>query len=318
MFHILTQNRLSQVIVFVNSLTFFMLFAILWDVVFHLVKPQLPEKRGQHLSESIRAVERALDVLLCFNRQTPELNMTQIAEQISIHKSTVHRLLKTLEKKRFVERDQTTGVYRLGIQLLQMAYLTLEQNDLRRLAAPFMRRLWEQHRETVHLAVLDQADVVFLDALESPQRVKLAAAIGQRLPAFATATGRAILGFMPDEAVQEILKRGMPHYTQHTPSSPEAFWEGRRLVQERGFALDEQEFEEGIDAVAAPILDQAGQPVAAISVAGPAYRLAHDRLMEMGPSVLTAARDIAREIDLSAHRDELPAENGSGIPAAGK
>jgi DNA-binding IclR family transcriptional regulator len=287
-------------------------------VVFHLVKPQLPEKRGKNLSESIRAVERALDVLLCFNKQTPELNMTQIAEQIRIHKSTVHRLLKTLEKRRFVERDQTTGVYRLGIQLLQMAYLTLEQNDLRRLAAPFLRQLWEQHRETVHLTVLEQADVVYLDSLESPQRVKLAAAIGQRLPAFTTASGRAILAFMPEEAVQEVLKQGMPQYTPQTRTSPEAFWEACRLVRENGFALDEQEFEEGIDAVAAPILDQFGQPLAAVSVAGPAYRLAHDRLMEIGPSVLAAARDIAREIDLSAHRTELPAEKAAANVATGK
>src|SRR5512136_2364111 len=119
------------------------------------------------MSESIRAVERALDVLLCFSRQTPELSMTQIAEQIGIHKSTVHRLLGTLEKKRFVERDPVTGVYHLGIRLLQMAYLTLEQNDLRRIAAPFLRRLLEQQRETIHLSVLDDTDVVFVDVIES-------------------------------------------------------------------------------------------------------------------------------------------------------
>jgi DNA-binding IclR family transcriptional regulator len=244
--------------------------------------------------------------------------MTQISEQIGIHKSTVHRLLKTLENKRFVERDTSTGVYRLGIQLLQMAYLTLEQNDLRRLAAPFLRRLSEQYRETVHLAVLDQADVVFLDALESPQRVKLAAAIGQRLPAFATASGRAILAFMPDEAVQEVLQRGMPQYTQHTRSSPEAFWDGRRLVQERGFAFDEQEFEEGINAVAAPILDQTGQPIAVVSVAGPAYRLAQDRLLEIGSSLLVAARDIAQEISLASRHNSLPAVTAAATVAAGK
>ncbi len=270
------------------------------------------------MSESIRAVERALDVLLCFNRQTPELSMTQIAEQIGIHKSTVHRLLKTLEKKRFVERDTATGVYRLGIQLLQMAYLTLEQNDLRRLAAPFIRRLWEEHRETVHLTVLDQADVVFLDAIESPQRVKLAAAIGQRLPAFATASGRAILAFMPEEAVQDVLKHGMPQYTRQTRSSPEALFDELRHVQERGFALDEQEFEEGIDAVAAPIFDQSGHPMAAVSVAGPSYRLAHDRLLEIGPSVLATARDIAREISIAIRRDERPVENASTVKANGK
>jgi len=136
------------------------------------------------MSESIRAVERALDVLSCFSHQTPELTMTQIAEQIGINKSTVHRLLATLEGKRFVERDQVTGIYKLGIRSLQMAYLTLEHNDLRRLAGPFLQRLCQQYRENVNLAVLDGADVIYIDIIESPQRVKLAAAIGQRLPAF--------------------------------------------------------------------------------------------------------------------------------------
>ena len=78
------------------------------------------------MSESVRAVERALDVLLCFTSQTPELTMTQIADQIGINKSTVHRLLGTLEKRRFVQRDSTTGAYQLGIRLFQMAYLTLD------------------------------------------------------------------------------------------------------------------------------------------------------------------------------------------------
>jgi IclR family transcriptional regulator, KDG regulon repressor len=112
------------------------------------------------MSESIRAVDRALDILLCFTRQTPRLTMTQIAERVGMNKSTVHRLLGTLEKKRFVQREPSTGLYQLGIRLFQMAYLTLEQNDLRRFAAPFLQRLCSQNRETVTLSVLDDTDVV--------------------------------------------------------------------------------------------------------------------------------------------------------------
>src|SRR4030066_2479740 len=168
------------------------------------------------MSESVRAVERALDVLLCFTNQTPALTMTQIAEHVGIHKSTAHRLLATLENKRFIQRDQNTGIYRLGIRLLQMAYLTLEQSDLRRLAAPFMHHFCDQYEENIDLAVLDDTDVVFVNILEGPQRIKLAAAIGQRLPAFATASGKAILGFMPEGIVQRILDRGMLQYTPYT------------------------------------------------------------------------------------------------------
>lgn len=139
------------------------------------------------MSESVRAVERALDILLRFSRQTPELSMTRIAEQIGVHKSTVHRLLATLEHKRFVQRDPDSGIYRLGIRLLHLAYLTLNQNGIRRAAAPFTQRLSDQYQENIHLTVLDDADVVFVYIIESTQRVKLSAAIGQRLPAFATA-----------------------------------------------------------------------------------------------------------------------------------
>lgn len=251
------------------------------------------------MSESVRAVERALDILLCFSRQTPELNMTQIADRVGIHKSTVHRLLATLETKRFVQRDPETGIYRLGIRLLQMAYLTLEQNDLRRIAAPFLHHLGEQFLETIHLAVLDDTDVVFMSIIESPQRVKLAAALGQRLPAFATASGKAILAFTSEGKVSQILQRGMPRYTETTLLSQEAFFNDLRLVREQGFAISEHEYEEGINAVAAPIFDSDGQPVASVAVAGPAYRLNHGLLVEMGPVVFTTSQQISKELKLT-------------------
>ena len=184
------------------------------------------------MSESVRAVDRALDILLCFTKQTPELTMTQIAEQVGIHKSTAHRLLATLENKRFIQRDQNTGIYRLGIRLLQMAYLTLEQSDLRRLAIPFMHHLCDLYEENIDLTVLDDTDVVFVNILEGPQRVKLAAAIGQRLPAFATASGKAILGFMPEKLVQHILDRGMPQFTPHTIISPNELFKDLNYVRD--------------------------------------------------------------------------------------
>jgi DNA-binding IclR family transcriptional regulator len=246
------------------------------------------------MSESIRAVERALDVLMCFTNQTPELTMTQISELIGINKSTVHRLLATLEGKRFVERDAVTGVYKPGIRLLQMAYLTMENNDLRRLAAPFLHNLCNQFRENVNLSILDGADVVYVDAIESSQRVKLAAAPGQRLPAFCTASGKAILAFLPEENIKHILERGMPGYTQNTLTSPELFFENIRQVRELGFAISIQEFEDGINAIAAPICNQ---PIASISIAGPAYRLTRERMLEIGPDLLVTAKNIAMEVE---------------------
>lgn len=249
------------------------------------------------MSESIRAVERALDVLLCFTSQTPELTMTQIAEQVGINKSTVHRLLVTLEGKRFVERDPLTGIYRPGIRFLQVAYLTLVRNDLRNLAAPYMNHLCELQRENINLTILDDIDVIYLHVVESTQRVKLAAAPGQRLPAFCTASGKAILAFIPEENVKRIIERGTPKYTQRTLTSPQELFEDIRLIRERGFAIAEQEFEDGINAIAAPIFNRNQQPIASLSVAGPAYRLTRERLLAISPILLATTHDIAEAMN---------------------
>jgi DNA-binding IclR family transcriptional regulator len=246
------------------------------------------------MSESIRAVERALDVLMCFSSQTPALSMTQISEMVGINKSTVHRLLATLEGKRFVERDPVTGAYRPGIRFLQIAFLTLEHNDLRRLAAPFLNALCEQYRENINLSVLDDTEVIYLDVIESPQRVKLAAATGQRLPAFCTASGKAMLAFLPEEKVRDILARGMPAYTQNTRTSVEAFFEEIQHTRERGYAISEQEFEDGINAIAAPICNHA---IASVSIAGPAYRLTRERMIEIGPELVATVKNIAKEVE---------------------
>lgn len=246
------------------------------------------------MSESIRAVERALNVLLCFTSQTPELTMSQISERTGINKSTVHRLLSTLEKKRFVERNPLTGIYSPGLRFLQMASLSMEQNSLRRLAAPFLQELQNQYHENVNLALLDGADVVYMDVIESSQRVKLAAVPGQRLPAFCTASGKSILAFLPDDDVKRILERGMPGYTRSTVISQEAFFEDVYRIRERGFAMSLEEFEDGINAVAAPICNQ---PIASVSIAGPAYRLTRERMLDIGPGLVSVAKNIPLEVE---------------------
>jgi DNA-binding IclR family transcriptional regulator len=251
------------------------------------------------LSESIRAVERALDVLECFSIKTPELSMTQISEKVGMNKSTVHRLLATLERKRFVERNPVTGTYRAGIHLLQLAYLVMETSDLRRVSEPFLRRLWEKHLETVDLAVFDGNEVIFISVLESPQRIKLAAAVGQRLPAFCTASGKAILAYMPRDSVLHMLKHDLQKYTPSTIVSLEQIVEDLRICEEQGFAIAVQEYEEGINAVGAPVVGRNGQPIATVSVAGPAYRLTREKMIEIGPSVRATADEISRELALT-------------------
>ena len=176
-----------------------------------------------------------------------------------------------------------------------------------------MHHLCDLYEENIDLTVLDDTDVVFVNILEGPQRVKLAAAIWQRLPAFATASGKAILGFMPEKIVQRILDRGMPQLTPHTVISADNLFKDLNYVRELGFAISEQELEEQINAVAAPIFDQDNHPIASIAVAGPAYRLIRERMIEIGPRLVVTAKEISQEINIAV----IPLANfAADIPVA--
>jgi DNA-binding IclR family transcriptional regulator len=248
----------------------------------------------------VRAVDRALDILLCFNSNENALSMTQIAERVDIHKSTVHRLLATLEAKRFLQRDKGTGLYRLGFQLVELASLVLMDMDLPRWAGPYLQRLADDCGETVDLAALDGDHVVYLQVVDSPQRLKIAAAVGQRLPAFCTATGKAFLAFLPADQVTRILALGQPRYTDGTLTTPADLQRDLAATRERGFAMSEQEFESDINAVAAPIRDASGYPIGAIAIVGPAFRLPRERMLSLGRQVLAATDAISHEVGLAA------------------
>lgn len=251
-----------------------------------------------------RTVDRALDILLCFSENEPNLTLTQISERVGMHKSTVYRLLATLENKRFVQRLDN-GSYQLGLGLVELGFSVLKQNDIHRQALPYMQRLAAEYRENIDLGILDDDHILYLQVIESPQRVKIASAPGQRLPAFCTATGKALLAFLPDKQVQTILKSDHRKYASCTPTLISEIRKQLQLVRERGFAISEQEFEEGINAVAAPILDANQFPIAAMAIVGPAFRLSSERLLELGRPLRETTDALARDMGLTLQFSKL-------------
>jgi IclR family acetate operon transcriptional repressor len=157
-------------------------------------------------------------------------------------------------------------------------------------------RLVEQFQETADLSILDEGEVVYLEVVESPQRVKLAARPGQRLPVHATASGKAFLAYMPSDDIKNLLPEYPERFTDSTLASRDRLAENVRLARERGFAISHEEYEQGINAVAAPVLDVHGWPMAAIAIAGPAFRLPAERMLEIGGAVRAAADALAREV----------------------
>lgn len=258
------------------------------------------------MSDSVRSVERALDILLCFSLEKPSLSLTHIAEQVGLHKSTTHRLLTTLEAKRFVNRNKVTGVYQLGFRFIELASIMIQDLDINRWAQPYLDHLVDLSGESVDLAVIDGDHVVYLQVVDSPQRVKIAAAVGEQLPMYCTATGKAFLAYLPEYQVKAILAKGMARHTENTLTRPEDLYRDLSEIRRRGFAVSEQEYEKDINAVAAPVLDTHGNPIAVIAIVGPSFRLSHDRMMGLGKSILETASSIAREIGLSALPVILP------------
>jgi DNA-binding IclR family transcriptional regulator len=252
------------------------------------------------MSGTVRAVERALEILLCFTESETALSMTEIAERVNIHKSTVHRLLATLEAKRFLQRDGATGLYRLGFRLVELASLVLQDLDLVRWTAPYLQRLAVSCGETVDLAALDDDHVVYLQVIESAQRLKIAASVGQRLPLYCTATGKAFLAYLPQAQVDRIIEGGLTRHTAKTLATRMDLLRDLAATRQRGFAVSEQEFEPEINAVAAPILDAVRRPVGAIAIVGPSFRMPWTRMESLGQEILAATEAITREVGQAA------------------
>jgi IclR family transcriptional regulator, KDG regulon repressor len=244
----------------------------------------------------VRAVERALDILLCFTHEEPTRSLTQIAESIHMSKTTVHRLLATLENKRFITRDKATSLYRLGFRFIEMASLVLQDVELYRWAHPYLQRLSTEYGETVDLSILDGSHVIYLEVIESRQRVKLAAAVGQRLPAFFTASGKALLSYLPEERVKQIISDNLAESSNHSAAPLEEMLADLRVTAERGYAISEQEYEEDINAVAAPIFDASNCPIASIAIVGPSFRLPKDRLPALGEALRLMTQAISSEV----------------------
>lgn len=215
-------------------------------------------------------------------------------------KTTVHRLLATLENKRFITRDKTTSLYRLGFRFIEMASLVLQDVELHRWAHPYLQRLSAEYGETVDLSILDGSHVIYLEVIESPQRVKLAAAVGQRLPAFYTASGKALLAYLPIEHSKKIITDNLAEASNHSHASIEDILADLRVTTARGYAISEQEYEEDINAVAAPIFDTENHPIASIAIVGPSFRLSKERLPALGEALCKMTELISQEVGLVA------------------
>lgn len=235
---------------------------------------------------------RAMCLLEAFRPDDEVVSLSELARRTGVPKTTVHRLLQELGHFRVVEH-QADG-YRLGMRLFELGQRSPRARDLRSAALPFLGDLRDATHETVHLAVLDGAQVVYLEKLGGHHGPALPSRIGGRLPAHCTAVGKALLAFTPRSVVASLLKRDMERMTARSAVMPGLFLRELDRVRQEGVAYEHEESTKGVSCVACPVIGPDGAAVAAISVAGWVNQLDPARL---GPAVRTAAFAISRSID---------------------
>lgn len=240
----------------------------------------------------IAAIERTLKVVEGFNGQR-DVSLAELASRTSMVKSSVFRILYTLGQLGYAEKD-SEGRYSLTSRWENLSVGVQPTRELITLSAPLMSDLLSRFRETVNLGVLDGGDVLYVHVLESPHAFRLAAHAGMRSPLYSTSLGKCLLSRLPAEKVDAILKKNpIQTLTPHTVHDAAALRRELGRARTRGYAVDNGEDSSGARCVAAPILNAAGEVIAAISISGPAGRIDHARERELAKALMTACGEIS-------------------------
>ncbi|KUL54367.1 IclR family transcriptional regulator [Streptomyces sp. NRRL F-4489] len=244
---------------------------------------------------SVQSVERAVSVLESLAR-LGGAGVTELAAELGVHKSTAFRILGVLESRGLVEQEKERGKYVLGTGVLRLAGAAAIRLDISQEGQPVCRALADGTGETANIAVLDGDAAVNIMQARGSAAVTAFNWLGRRTPLHATASGKVLLAHLPRDRRDALLGRPLPRFTAHTLTAPGAVREQLADVLADGFARTAEEFEEGLNAVAAPVRSYDGSVIGAIGVSGPAYRMARERLPELAAASVRAAADLSRRM----------------------
>jgi len=252
-------------------------------------------------SNLVQTIERASLILDILGQSPQGMSIRDLSDRMKLPKGTTHRLLSSLSYFDYVRQDAKTRSYFLGFKLVELGNLLLSQLDLRKEAEPFLRALAENTKETVHLVLLDRNEIVYLDKLEldhATSGLRMASRVGSRNPAHSCAVGKVLLAYLPEDALESMIEeKGLPRRTGNTITDFNHLRDHLKLVRKQGYAIDDEENERGIRCVGAPVFNEAGRAVAAISVSGPAFRVTKKTVQEkLKKEVIETALRVSRKL----------------------
>jgi len=265
---------------------------------------------------TVKSLVKALNILEVLAEEDPPYTLTQLSRRLHLHVSTVHRLLVNLVRYGFVEEDTISGGYQLSYRVLRMGLRVLDRLDFRRAAQSLLRDLNLRTKETVHLAILQEARAISIEKFDSPQPVGLDARLGRVMPLHCTGVGKTLLAYQGEELLNQIAQSpGLTRMTAHTLTGLPQLRRELERIREQGYAIDQEEAVEGLRCVAGPVFNHLGQIVAAFSVAGPAMRLTPARVPEIAQMVRETSQNISYRLGYRSELRPLAGPLGSDVRA---
>ncbi|MEO8736929.1 MAG: IclR family transcriptional regulator [Edaphobacter sp.] len=244
----------------------------------------------------LQALDRAFAILDLLGDSSTPMGLSDVADGLGLHKSTAHRFLMVLERHRMVGRT-LSGNFRLGLRLFDYGNRAIEQYDLRECAVRHLKKLVQEVEETAHLCVLENMRMVYIDKLEPQRSVRMISQIGSSSPVHCTAVGKAILAAMSVEDSTEMVARlQLGRFTKKTLTTRSALMREIVRTKRRGYAVDDEEREEGVRCVAVAIRDTNGNPIAAVSISGPTFRVTGRKLTLFVKKLIECAGGIHKEM----------------------
>jgi IclR family transcriptional regulator, acetate operon repressor len=241
----------------------------------------------------VQSVDRALSIIETLAEDDEGYRLSDLAVRTGLSTSTAHRLLATLEKRRFVHFDQDESKWHVGAQSFSVGATFARRRNFMAQATPYLRKLRDQTRETANLAVVDDESIIVLTRIESREIMRSLTKVGGRVAMVASGVGKAVLATYPDEDVNGIIRRqGMPRLTEKSIVRPGELFKELEVIRRQGYAVDDEEARIGLRCVAAVVYNDCSEPLAAISVSGMTGRITDDRLSVLGCIVRAVAAEL--------------------------
>jgi IclR family KDG regulon transcriptional repressor len=258
-------------------------------------------KRPKKPPYKVQVLDRAINILEFIGQQSAgEAGLPELSAAMKLHKTTAHRIAHVLESRGLLRRSLDSNRYRLGLHLYDLGCQAMDHVNIRDEARPLMSRVVFEVGETAHLALLDRTEVLYIDRTEAQRSLTMGSKLGARNPVYCTALGKAILANLPEVEIDQILAAcRFEARTKNTITNVLALKQELKTTIERGYAVDNEEIEDGVRCIAAPVLNANGRAIAAMSVSGPSSRIIPARFPLIGETMRKAAGELSVRLGYS-------------------